>query len=185
MQVLVKDFDTFSDSGSGTSWGNPGNAVSSDDAYAEASLTIGSTSKLLVCTGADFSAIETRSVIIDVQVIVEASKAGLDIIQIDDLRAWDGSAVQGDDQAAAVKVTTSDVDYSIGVKLWNWWNLTRIKNTSNGIAIRCILPIPVLGATALIDYVRLRVRYIDPSGPGYTAASHFGLVKPALIRGMI
>lgn len=163
MPVLTKPFSVFASGDTGVVWSDPANAAASDDARATALLDSGNIlSQYLRATGADFSELPDGSVINSVTLRVEASKSGSDALGFSVVQAWDGAALQGDNQSDSSSLTTSDVNYDRGADDWSWWTAARLKDPLTGVAVRFQHFSGFSGATAQVDFLELTVDYTPP-----------------------
>jgi len=165
-------FDTFSSdsSGGGAMWSNPGNAETADGqdfATADLSGVGATTSELLVATGADLSSIPGRAVVQSVKVNIKGKVVGTGDARIHEIFAWDGSAVQGRNQAgdfdlspnSPIELNGTNTVHTRGAAGWLWWWIERLKDSSNGVAIRAERISG--GPTVEIDHIEFEITYIE------------------------
>jgi len=164
MAVITASLSSLTSEATGdVAWTNATNAGASDDAYATAqvSAVAPATEHLVGLIGSAFDAIPDTARLISVVAKIEAKYAGaISGIRIDLVKAWDGAAVQGDDQTTGQALTTSDAVYSIGSGAWGWWTVARLKTSTNGMAVQCLHTAGV-SPTVSIDHVQLEVTYDD------------------------
>jgi MSHA biogenesis protein MshQ len=152
--------------GFGANWNNPGNAVSSNNFYATATVD-GTTTDPLRCTGYGFT-IPAGAVILGIQVNIErrsnrTSNGGSHDASV---RLVKGGAAQGSNLATATTYTTTDVVEAHGgaAQLWGLaWLDTDINAANFGAEYTGTKPSPGgLAHTISVDYISVTVTYNQP-----------------------
>jgi hypothetical protein len=157
------DFTSFGSSGSGAAWSGENNAGSSNDSWATATVAgLTNETKLLRCSGADFSAIPANAVVTEVRAKIEAQGNGA---RLNLVRGWDGSGPVGQNLITSDTqgvLGSSDSTFTFGVDKagWLFWNRNRMADSAQGIVLSAILRSGFVSATVKIDHVYLEVDYV-------------------------
>lgn len=171
----AKSGGTFANSGSGVAWSSPGNASSSDNSRASATLTDSSgVSQNLQATNFSFS-IPAGATIDGILVEIEKSELGSDpALNINDssVQIIKGGTAGGTDKADGANWATSDAYTSYGGASDKWghsWTRDDINASNFGVQISANVqcdacPSPPYSETARIDHIRITVYYTTPGG---------------------
>jgi len=107
------------------------------------------------------------AVVQSVKVNIKGKVAGTGDARIHEIFAWDGSAVQGRNQAgdfdlspnSPIELDGTNTVYTRGAAGWLWWWIERLKDSSNGVAIRAERISG--GPTVEIDHIEFEITYIE------------------------
>ena len=165
-----------SSGGSGSVWSSTGNALSTDDSYAESDINKnGANSKYLEITNFGFS-LPSSAVISGIEVSVER-KAEV-VNNISDAEIYltkNGSSNVGSNYAAAGYWSTSDetVAYGGASDMWGaTWSYSDVNASGFGVRIRATNDNSSAKVIAYIDYVAITVYYdVQADGPGGVSAN--------------
>lgn len=144
----------------GNAWGNPADAVSSNNAYAFSSLGASELSEFLLATDFGFD-IPAGAIIDGVLVEIERSSTEVDRVSDFDVFLFLEGATVGDDSADSAFWPTSDAYQSYGGSsdLWGGsWTPAQINDASFGVG----LAVATGGggaADANVDHIRITVYY--------------------------
>lgn len=152
-----------SDASAGTvAWTNPGNAASSNNTYATATMGSGESTHRLNSQGYDFSTIPEGAVPVGFMVSPEGKCAG-DTSAYEEVSLVVDGAVAGEDKGTGQALTTSDATTNFGGATSMWTlapRLSQVKSTTFGSVVRIIETGE--GDTASIDHVPMTVYYEMP-----------------------
>jgi len=154
---------TSLDDASGANIGNAANVVASDDTYAQTTISLGGNhTDYFVAYDFDFSAIPDGSSIDGVIAHVEAKKNQATTGAFRHVYRYNGSAVEGDDQAAGEGLV-EDVDtvFDFGAADDPWgWILSTIQDPAYGFAASFDA---AMGQTITVDHMPMTVHYTPPA----------------------
>lgn len=147
------------------SWLTPNNAQISDDLYATATLTLGTTSNYLRVTGFGFS-IPTGAKILGIKAEIEKSYIGVNAPTDNSVKIIKSNNIPGgSERGKSGAWTTTDTYYTYGgpTDLWGTsWNSSNINNSGFGVAISAT---NTSAGTAQVDHVRMTVYYSGGAPP--------------------
>lgn len=169
-------------SGTGTAWTSPTNALTSNDTRATALLNLGLSQHLRV-TGFGFSLPATATVT-GITVSVEKSASGLGVINTNNIQLVKTGATVGSSKSSGAVWPGADAAESFGSSsdLWGWTPAySDINDATFGVQIKAF---EALGedTTARIDHITITVTYTTPSvgmimiGRTRTGLVHGGIV---------
>ncbi len=157
-QATASSDCTFNAS-TGVDWASPGNAFSSNDSWATAS--IGGTTDYLDCENFGFT-IPTGSTIDGIVVDIERKCSNTGCTDADVFLTKDGSATVGTDKATATAYTTGDVTESHGTGTTDMWGTTWTPSEINASTFGVFFSAVKSGGparTVSVDVISITVHY--------------------------
>lgn len=167
-------------------WSNAGNAVSSNNNDATASVNDNQTTNYLRCVGYGFS-IPAGATINGIIVSVERAASNTSAVRDAAMRLVKAGVIQATDRSTTTFYPTSDTyeDHGGSTDLWGTtWTPADINNANFGAAFASVKPVTSGGArTVNVDHIRVTVDYTpvisvssiglastDPTEPGVTVS---------------
>jgi len=162
-------------------WSNPGNATTSDDSRATASIRSQSgPSHYLKATDFGFS-IPSGATIDGIEVEVEKGSNANNQVADNAVRIVKGGTIGSTDKSGANWATTDAyITHGGASDLWGkTWTPTDINNSNFGFAISASCGAPVF-RDGYIDHIRITVHYTEGAGGGFEPAWAMGISKVIL-----
>lgn len=145
-------------------WRNPGNAASSDNAYADTLGLLGPTStNYLKATGFGFSIPYGMQI---TGIKVEIERHALMVVRDDRVRLVKNGVVQSHDKASPLAWPTADAYASYGGDgdTWgDWWSVQEINSADFGVALAALVGDGFDISRPFVDHIRVTVYYTESS----------------------